>query len=83
MKKLKEHKDMIKSIGQGSKAVLQLQAYKPAQFEATTTNNKTYKEYKLASRPKIVSEKVEAVRSKALPTHFDTSNKKEFVKHDF
>lgn len=74
---------MLKTIGQGTSAVLKLSAYKPAAFESTTTNNKTYKEYKLAHRPKIVSEKVEAVRSKALPSHYDTSNRKEFVKHDY
>jgi hypothetical protein len=35
----------------------------------------------LATRPVTSKPKVEAVVTKAFPAHFDTQNKKEFIKH--
>ena len=85
-RKLKEHNKMLASIGQvggSAKNVIGLRQYKPAQFESKTTNMDTYKGFKLVAKPKVQTQVVQPVISKALPTHFDTFNKKEFVKHNF
>ena len=76
---------MLKSIGHvgGAKTnVIGLRSYEPAKFQAKTTNQDTYKGFKLNAKPKVATTKVKAVRSKALPTHFDTNQKKEYVRHD-
>jgi hypothetical protein len=76
---------MLREIGQSqgrsSSNVIQLKAYRPQRFESETTNQKAYKGFKLASRPKVQTQEVKPVISKALPSHFETFNKKEFVQH--
>jgi hypothetical protein len=74
---------MLKSIGKGQTSMLGLSQYQPMSFESKTTNQKTYKGFKLQGKPIVQTQKVAAVHSKALPTHFDTSNKNDFVKHNF
>jgi hypothetical protein len=75
---------MLRSIGQGGNAaMISLSQYRPHKFESETTNMKAYQGFKLQSRPKVNTQKVGPVMSKAMPTHFDTFNKKEFVKHDY
>lgn len=74
---------MLASIGQHSGSMIGLSQYKPQPFESKTTNQKVYQGFKLQNRPRVQTQKVEAVYSKALPGHFDTYNKKEFVKHNY
>ena len=81
MKKLKSQNEMLKKIGTNSNSKVALSQYKPQAFESSTTNQKAYKGFKLQARPEVQTTKVEAVRSKAMPTHFETSNKKDFVAH--
>ena len=75
---------MIRSIGQGgsSSKVINLTSYKPLKFESETTNQRTYKGFKLANKPKVQTHNAKAVISKALPSHFDTLKQKDFVKHE-
>lgn len=72
---------MLMKIGTEKSKLIELAQYKPTKFESTTTNNQTYKGFKMAGKPVIQTQKVEAMQSKALPTHFDTSNKKDYVAH--
>jgi len=77
---------MLRSIGkaEGRKStVIGLKQYRPLAFESETTNQKAYQGFRISAKPKVQTQKVEAVMSKALPSHFDTYNKKEFVKHDY
>lgn len=55
--------------------------YMPLKFESQTTNQKNFQDFKLQARPKVQTQAVKAVISKAMPSHFDTFNKKEFIKH--
>lgn len=63
--------------------MIALSQYIPHKFESETTNQKAYQGFKLQTRPKVQTQKVNPVSSKAMPTHFDTFNKKEFVKHNY
>ena len=75
---------MLKEIGtKGSSNIIGLSQYKPHKFESETTNQKAYQGFKLQSRPKVQTQKVGAVMSKAMPSHFDTSNKRELVEHKY
>jgi hypothetical protein len=51
-KKLKEHNEMLRKIGQSSNAIGMSQ-YQPLAFESKTTNQKTYKGFKLTSKPQV------------------------------
>lgn len=74
---------MLKQIGQSSNAVISLTQYKPQRFESETTNQKVYQGFKLQGKPKVQTQKVAPVMSKANPSHFDTFNKKDYVKHNY
>lgn len=82
-RKLKKHNEMLKKIGQGSGAMIGLSQYKPLKFESKTTNQNTFKGFKLQGKPQTQTQKVDPVASKAIPSHFDTSNKKDFIKHKY
>lgn len=68
---------------QNSNLELKVNHLQPQPFDFETMNQKLYKPFKLATRPKTSKPKVEAVRTQAFPQHFDTFNKKEFVKHQY
>ena len=51
-RKLREHNEMLKSIGQG-KAVITMGQYMPLKFESQTTNQKNFQDFKLQARPKV------------------------------
>ena len=57
--------------------------FEPQQFDFTTTNQKEYKPFTLQSRPQTSKPKVDAVKTKAFPAHFETQNKKEYIKHEY
>ena len=42
-----------------------------------------YKSFVLKSAPKIKTQVVKPVMQKAVPSHFDTFNRKDFIKHNY
>lgn len=62
-----------------------LSGYQPAGFEMTTTNRKTYQDFRIKglSPEKAQGYKphVEPVQTKSLPCHFKTINQQELKRH--
>jgi len=54
-RKLREHNEMLKSIGKNTKGNINLLSYKPVKFDSSTSNQKMFKSFTLEGRPKIES----------------------------
>jgi len=84
MRELKKHQEMLART-QGNNS-LKLNSYTPQIFGFTTTNSQTYQDFRLVpsnqDKAKKCAPLVHPVKTKALPGHFDTTNKKEMKKHD-
>ena len=76
LKELKKQENSLKD----KQSSIKVSSYTQAQFDFETTNQKNYKPYEITSRPKSSKPQVEAVRTKSFQKHFQTSNKKDFVK---
>jgi hypothetical protein len=76
---------MLRTIGQNNSSsnLINLSSYKPLKFESETTNQKTYKGFKLVSKPQVQTQQVPAVVSRAVASHFETMKQKDFVQHEY
>ena len=70
---------MLNNIGTKNQGMMTLNQYRPHPFESITTHQKSFKEFKFKAKSKVDTRAAEVVKSKALSTHFDTSNKKDYV----
>jgi hypothetical protein len=66
MLKLREHQNLIRKIGNSSNNI-GLAQYQPLPFESKTTNQKTYKGFKLTGKPEVQTQKVDPVLSRSIP----------------
>ena len=63
-----------------------MSTYTPQQFDFSTTNGRTYKDFRFANasspeKVKMIKPEVNPVQTKSLPGHFKTMNQREMKKH--